>query len=90
MCENVHSTSRIRISIFLYVSCFISFNVMFTQSARRSSEVQNDLSEKVDRLKAELVVFKSLMSDVSICLALGCGHNHFPKSDKAFALYKKC
>ncbi|XP_040015405.1 intermediate filament family orphan 2 isoform X2 [Xiphias gladius] len=33
------------------------------QSARRSSEVQNDLSEKVDRLKAELVVFKSLMSD---------------------------
>lgn len=33
------------------------------QSARESSEVQNELSEKVDRLKAELVVFKSLMSD---------------------------
>lgn len=36
------------------------------QSTRESSEVQNELSEKVDRLKAELVVFKSLMSDVSI------------------------
>ncbi|XP_008288106.1 intermediate filament family orphan 2 isoform X1 [Stegastes partitus] len=33
------------------------------QSARESSEVQDELSEKVDRLKAELVVFKSLMSD---------------------------
>ncbi|TKS71247.1 Intermediate filament family orphan 2 [Collichthys lucidus] len=33
------------------------------QSARESSEVQGELSEKVDRLKAELVVFKSLMSD---------------------------
>uniref|UniRef100_A0AAQ5ZMR2 IF rod domain-containing protein n=1 Tax=Amphiprion ocellaris TaxID=80972 RepID=A0AAQ5ZMR2_AMPOC len=33
------------------------------QSARDSSEVQDELSEKVDRLKAELVVFKSLMSD---------------------------
>ncbi|XP_040888856.1 intermediate filament family orphan 2 isoform X2 [Toxotes jaculatrix] len=33
------------------------------QSARESSEIQDELSEKVDRLKAELVVFKSLMSD---------------------------
>ncbi|XP_019952234.2 intermediate filament family orphan 2 isoform X1 [Paralichthys olivaceus] len=33
------------------------------QSARESTEVQDELSEKVDRLKAELVVFKSLMSD---------------------------
>ncbi|KAM9361557.1 intermediate filament family orphan 2 [Symphorus nematophorus] len=33
------------------------------QSARESAEVQGELSEKVDRLKAELVVFKSLMSD---------------------------
>ncbi|XP_073324869.1 intermediate filament family orphan 2 [Pagrus major] len=33
------------------------------QSARESSEVQDELTEKVDRLKAELVVFKSLMSD---------------------------
>ncbi|KAI3369941.1 hypothetical protein L3Q82_024745 [Scortum barcoo] len=33
------------------------------QSARESAEVQSELSEKVDRLKAELVVFKSLMSD---------------------------
>ncbi|XP_030275025.1 intermediate filament family orphan 2 isoform X3 [Sparus aurata] len=33
------------------------------QSARESSEVQDELSEKVDRLKAELVVFKSLMTD---------------------------
>ncbi|RVE73118.1 hypothetical protein OJAV_G00046420 [Oryzias javanicus] len=33
------------------------------QTARESSEIQEELSEKVDRLKAELVVFKSLMSD---------------------------
>ncbi|XP_036007311.1 intermediate filament family orphan 2 isoform X4 [Fundulus heteroclitus] len=33
------------------------------QSARESSEIQDELSEKVERLKAELVVFKSLMSD---------------------------
>ncbi|KAM7007022.1 intermediate filament family orphan 2 isoform 2-T2 [Tautogolabrus adspersus] len=33
------------------------------QSAQESSEVRDELSEKVDRLKAELVVFKSLMSD---------------------------
>ncbi|XP_068568395.1 intermediate filament family orphan 2 isoform X4 [Cebidichthys violaceus] len=33
------------------------------QSAQESTEVQDELSEKVDRLKAELVVFKSLMSD---------------------------
>ncbi|KAK5934183.1 hypothetical protein CgunFtcFv8_014601 [Champsocephalus gunnari] len=33
------------------------------QSAQESTEVQGELSEKVDRLKAELVVFKSLMTD---------------------------
>ncbi|KAK2861932.1 hypothetical protein Q5P01_001465 [Channa striata] len=33
------------------------------QSARESSEIQDELNEKVDRLKAELVVFKSLMGD---------------------------
>ncbi|CAJ1050495.1 intermediate filament family orphan 2 isoform X2 [Xyrichtys novacula] len=33
------------------------------QSVQESSEVRAELSEKVDRLKAELVVFKSLMSD---------------------------
>lgn len=33
------------------------------QSVRESAEIQDELSEKVDRLKAELVVFKSLMSD---------------------------
>ncbi|XP_047203752.1 intermediate filament family orphan 2 isoform X2 [Girardinichthys multiradiatus] len=33
------------------------------QSARESSEIQDELNEKVDRLKAELVVFKGLMSD---------------------------
>ncbi|XP_029989463.1 intermediate filament family orphan 2 isoform X2 [Sphaeramia orbicularis] len=33
------------------------------QSAQESSEVQDELNEKVERLKAELVVFKSLMSD---------------------------
>lgn len=46
------------------------------QSAQESSEVQNELSEKVDRLKAELVVFKSLMSDVSISMK-SC-HQQFP------------
>ena len=50
-----------------HVSHFISLTAMSTQSARESAEVQGELSEKVDRLKAELVVFKSLMSDVSIC-----------------------
>lgn len=48
------------------------------QSARESAEVQNELSEKVDRLKAELVVFKSLMSDVSISMK-SC-HQQFPSS----------
>ncbi|KAK7915699.1 hypothetical protein WMY93_011460 [Mugilogobius chulae] len=33
------------------------------QSAQESEEVQGELNEKVERLKAELVVFKSLMSD---------------------------
>lgn len=33
------------------------------QSAQESQEVQGELREKVERLKAELVVFKSLMSD---------------------------
>ncbi|XP_044204835.1 intermediate filament family orphan 2 isoform X1 [Thunnus albacares] len=33
------------------------------QRVQESSEIQDDLNEKVDRLKAELVVFKSLMSD---------------------------
>ncbi|XP_068449783.1 intermediate filament family orphan 2 isoform X2 [Clinocottus analis] len=33
------------------------------QDAEESTGVQDELSEKVDRLKAELVVFKSLMSD---------------------------
>lgn len=56
-------------SIFLltcHVTCLNSLAVTSTQSAQESSEVQDELSEKVDRLKAELVVFKSLMSDVSI------------------------
>ncbi|XP_054639941.1 intermediate filament family orphan 2 isoform X1 [Dunckerocampus dactyliophorus] len=33
------------------------------QRARESSEIQDELNDKVERLKAELVVFKSLMSD---------------------------
>lgn len=55
--------------------------VTSTQSAQESSEVQDELSEKVDRLKAELVVFKSLMSDVSICSALERRRHRFAKSD---------
>lgn len=33
------------------------------QSAQESDEIQGELNDKVERLKAELVVFKSLMSD---------------------------
>ncbi|XP_069546965.1 intermediate filament family orphan 2 isoform X2 [Brachyistius frenatus] len=33
------------------------------QNAQDSTEIQDELNEKVDRLKAEVVVFKSLMSD---------------------------
>lgn len=55
--------------------------VTSTQSARESSEVQDELSEKVDRLKAELVVFKSLMSDVSI--GSEWWHHHFSLSFSA-------
>lgn len=43
-----------------------SFCVMAYQSTQESAEIQDELKEKVDRLKAELVVFKSLMSDVSV------------------------
>lgn len=46
------------------------------QSARESSEIQDELNEKVDRLKAELVVFKSLMSDVSMWLVQERKHFH--------------
>uniref|UniRef100_A0A3B4GU99 Intermediate filament family orphan 2 n=1 Tax=Pundamilia nyererei TaxID=303518 RepID=A0A3B4GU99_9CICH len=35
----------------------------YRKNAQEAAEVQDDLNEKVDRLKAELVVFKSLMSD---------------------------
>lgn len=38
------------------------------QNAQESEAIQDDLNEKIDRLKAELVVYKSLMSDVSIHL----------------------
>lgn len=54
-----------------YVSYFNFLTVTSSQSAQESTEVQDELSEKVDRLKAELVVFKSLMTDVSICSVLG-------------------
>lgn len=35
-----------------------------SQSAQESEAIQEELRNKVERLKAELVVFKSLMSDV--------------------------
>ena len=38
------------------------------QTAQDSEVIQDELNEKVDRLKAELVVFKSLVSDVSISI----------------------
>uniref|UniRef100_A0AAZ3QA91 Delta-1-pyrroline-5-carboxylate dehydrogenase, mitochondrial n=1 Tax=Oncorhynchus tshawytscha TaxID=74940 RepID=A0AAZ3QA91_ONCTS len=37
--------------------------VVCVQSAQESEKIQDELNEKVERLKAELVVFKSLMSD---------------------------
>lgn len=49
------------------------------QSAQESSEIQDELREKVDRLKAELVVFKSLMSDVSV--ASEPPRQRFPEPD---------
>lgn len=52
------------------------------QRAQESSEIQDELQEKVDRLKAELVVFKSLMSDVSVASELGC--QRFPESRLKF------
>lgn len=42
-----------------------------TQTSQETAEVQGELNEKVDRLKAELVVYKSLMSDVSVLLSTG-------------------
>ncbi|XP_063071298.1 intermediate filament family orphan 2 isoform X2 [Engraulis encrasicolus] len=37
------------------------------ESAQESEVIQDELNEKVDRLKAELVVFKSLVSDKDVC-----------------------
>lgn len=43
------------------------FLILFPlQSAQESEAIQGELTEKVERLKTELVVFKSLMTDVSI------------------------
>lgn len=39
------------------------------QNVNESEAIQDELNEKVERLKAELVVFKSLMSDVSISIS---------------------
>lgn len=50
------------------------------QSAQESSEIQDELREKVDRLKAELVVFKSLMSDVSVVSATPTRMKRFHQS----------
>lgn len=36
------------------------------QSAQESEAMRRELSEKVEQLKADLVVYKSLMTDVSI------------------------
>lgn len=35
------------------------------QEAQEAEALQEELNEKIERLKAELVVFKGLMSDVS-------------------------
>lgn len=40
----------------------------FLQSAQESEALRRELSEKVEQLKADLVVYKSLMTDVSIYL----------------------
>lgn len=61
-----HSSLTLIVSVFTRCVSYLNpFPVASSQSAEESTEVQDELSEKVDRLKAELVVFKSLMSDVS-------------------------
>lgn len=51
------------------------------QEAQEAEALQEELNEKIERLKAELVVFKGLMSDVStegplwvLCPANGFTH----------------
>lgn len=36
------------------------------QSAQESEALRKELSEKVEQLKADLIVYKSLMTDVSL------------------------
>lgn len=49
------------------------------QSAQESEVVQGELTEKVERLKTELVVFKSLMTDnVSMTLRLSSTFPYSP------------
>jgi len=50
-------------------SCLSIFVFGCVQNVNGSEVIQDELNEKVDRLKAELVVFKSLMSDVSISMS---------------------
>ncbi|XP_016301785.1 intermediate filament family orphan 2-like [Sinocyclocheilus anshuiensis] len=44
-------------------SSFLMFVFACVQNVNESEAIQDELNEKVERLKAELVVFKSLMSD---------------------------
>lgn len=66
-------------SIFIDLPCAFFEFPHCDQSAQESSEIQDELREKVDRLKAELVVFKSLMSDVSVTSELR--RQRFPEPD---------
>lgn len=47
---------------FVTSSFFVCF---LSQEAQEAEALQEELNEKIERLKAELVVFKGLMSDVS-------------------------
>lgn len=62
------------LTIFIDLPCAVFEFPRCDQSAQESTEIQDELQEKVDRLKAELVVFKSLMSDVSVASE----QRHFP------------
>ncbi len=50
-------------------SCLPIFVFGCVQNVNESEAIQDELNEKVERLKAELVVFKSLMSDVSFSIS---------------------
>lgn len=55
--------------MYSYVALLSCVCCVCVQNVNESEAIQDELNEKVERLKAELVVFKSLMSDVSISIS---------------------